>query len=368
MKFDISRENLQAELAAIGVARDKRGNIEAHKGILFEIEDGLLTLTASNPEYSITKTLNLNMGYYDENFRFVADGEFVEIANKLDGDNITIELLDGNAIEITSGKFKCKQSVVPSEQYITKKINGECIGVQKLKAELLGDMIKSVIHACATMEYGIDMVRTGIKLKAANGKIEVVALDGNRIAVATGEYDGDIDIIISGKMLKEAMKLISGDIEIKQYSNSYVIESNGYIIAVSALEGTYPDWKRIAPQKFNGAFEVDRIQILRAVERLKAIANGEKKPLIFETCKGKLEISLKTRNNSGVEKIDIETDGKSSDIRIGLYYTYVIDALKSIQDNDVVIRYGSEAMPVVISNKSNDRIHIVMPVKISKEA
>lgn len=363
MKFDILRNELQAELANVSIARDRKGNIEAHKGVLFVVKDGKLTLTASNSEYSISKTLDLNMGYY-EDFSFVADSEFIEVVNKLDGDNVTVKLLEGDIIEITCGKFKCKQSVMPSEKYITKKIDRRCIGIQRLKAELLADMIKSVIHACATVGYDIDMVRTGVKLIAANGKIEVVALDGNRIAVAFGEYDGDIDIIISGKMLKEAMELIEGDVEIKQYSNNYVMESNGYIISVAALEGAYPDWKRIAPQKFNGDFVVDRIQILRAIERLKVIANGEKKPLIFEVSNKKLKISLKTQKNSGSEDIEIEAEKEIADIRTGLYYVYMIEALKSIQDSEIVIKYESKAKPILITNKSGDKVQIVMPVRV----
>lgn len=366
MKFDILREDLQAELAAVGSARDKRGNIDAHKGILFEIKDGGLTLTAVNPEYSISKTLNLNMGYYDENFSFVAGDEFIRIIDKLGGDSVTVEFEDDkNTVELRCGKFKCKQSVIPAEKYIVKRTEGECMGTQTLKAESLKEMIESVICACASIDCSVDMVRTGVKMTASDGMIEIVALDGCRIAVAAGKYDGNIDIILSGKMLKETMKLMNGDVEIKQYANCYVIDAGEYTMLISALEGIYPDWKKIKPREVKGEFIARRIELLNAAERLKTVSNGEQKPLVLEISKGKLEISLETRSGSGAEKVDITAGRDIADVKVGLSCTHIIDALKSIKDDEIVVEYESEVMPVVISNKANDRIHTIMPVRIS---
>lgn len=364
MKFDIFREDLQAELASVGVARDGRGSAGIYKGILFDINGGRLKLAASNPEYSITKELDLNMGYCGEDFAFVVDGEFVKIIDKLDGDKVAIELLPENVVEIKCGKFKCKQSVIPAEQYIIKKVEGECIGEQKFKAETLADMIESTVYACALLGSDNNVVRTGIKITATSGKAEVIALDGYRIAIATGEYDGDIDIIISGKMLKETAKLMSGEVEIKQYSNNYVIESNGYVITASVLEGVYPDWHMIAPKNITGAFKVDRIQFLKAVERLSTISKEKKKAFVFEIKDGRLTISVNTPNNSGSEEIGIEPEGDMSNIRTGLSCTYMIDVLKSLQEDKIVVEFESAIRPFMISNEVGDRAHIVLPVRI----
>lgn len=363
MKFDISREELQEVLTNVGIARDKRGYVDAHKGILFDVKDGILTLTATNPEYSISKAVKLNLGYY-EDLSFVSDGELVDIVNKLDGEDVTIELLDKNVMKISSGKFRCEQPAMQSELYLTNKPDGECEGTQTLKSEQLESMIKSVIHACAVPECGVDRIRTGVKLTAKDGKIDVVALDGKRIAAAFGDYDGNIDIVIPGKLLKEAMKLIKGDVTIKQYQNCYILESDGYTITSSALEGTYPDWKRIMPKEFAGVFAVDKTQMLRSIERLKVIANGEKKPLIFDICGEKLKLSLRTQRSSGTEEVKTETIGETGNTRVGLNYEFILEALKAMTDSKIIIKYKSAVAPIVMSNENGDRIQIVMSIKI----
>lgn len=363
MKFDISREELQEVLTNVSIARDKRGYVDAHKGILFDVKDGILTLTATNSEYSISKSVELNLGYY-EDLSFVSGGEMVDIVNKLDGENVTVELLDKNVMKISSGKFKCKQLAMQPELYLTNAPDGECEGTQTLKSEQLESMIKSVIHACAVPECGVDRIRTGVKLIAKGGKIDVVALDGKRIAAAFGDYDGNIDVVISGKLLKEALKLIKGDVTIKQYQNCYIMKSDGYTITSSVLEGTYPDWKRIMPKEFAGVFAVDKTQMLRSIERLKVIAGGEKKPLIFDVCGEKLNLSLQTQRSGGTEDVEIEAKGEIGNVSIGLNCEYMFEALKTIPDSKITIKYKSAVTPIVLSNENDDRIQIVLPIKI----
>lgn len=365
MKFEINAEDLKYELDNVGIARSKRSNTEAMRGILFEISRGNLTLTACNIEYSISGTLELGLGYYDEDFSFVAGDEFISVIGKLPKGMCCIDVT-GDTAKIVSGAFRCKLSVLSAGDFFVKEATGKCMGTQTIEADELNEMIRSVAYACA--KEARERVRTGIKLSANSGKLKATALDGIRIAVAECEYNGeDIDVILSGEMLKNVKKLLSGEVTIEQYSGVYkIISDDEYVITVSQLEGEFPDFEKILPTGAGGRRRINTSRMVEALERLDVIAKSETKPLELRADKN---IQLSVRGNTGQATETVEADilNQTESIRIGLNLRLVIEALKVLNEAECILEYSGKRNPISISNTDGSKRHIIFPVLLRED-
>ena len=335
-------------------------------GILIEVsEDGKIHFSAANAEYSIAKTMDLNMGYLGGKCAFVADSDVIDIINKLSNGEVNISLISDTKIEIKQKKFKCEKNVLEADSFIKKKVDGECRGTQKIDAETLKNMTKSVLHACAKEVYDTSQqVRKGIKLIAENNKIEAVGLDGYRIAICSTEHDGsDIDVILPGSMLKDILKLVDGEVQISQYDNTYVISSNGYTIMVNRLSGELPNYKSILPTEFKGKLQAPSYEILRATDRLETIAKKNKKPIILECSDCELKLSVESGSSIASETIECKELVQSKPLKMGINGKMLIDALK-VLDGDIVIKYVNELKPLILSNSDESNTQVIFPIRI----
>lgn len=366
MKFNILAEDLKSELANVGIARDKHSSAVAMGGVLIEVsEDGEIHFSAANAEYAITKTMDLNMGYLGGKCTFVAGSDVIDIVNKLSDGEVTINLISDTRIEIKQKKFKCEENVINSDNFIKKNVDGECLGTQKIDAETLKNMTKSVQHACAKEVYDTSQqVRKGIKLIAENGKIEAVCLDGVRIAICSAEHDGsDIDVILPGSTLKDMLKLVDGEVQISQYDNTYVISSNGYTIMVNRLSGELPNYKSILPTEFKGKLQADAQEIMKAADRLETVAKKNKKAIILEYSDGELKLSAESGNSTASETIECKELAQSEPLKMGINGKMLIDALK-VLDGDTVIKYADKLKPLILSNSDDSNTQVIFPIRI----
>lgn len=368
MKFKILEQELKEELAAVSVARARFGDSEALRGVLFEVEGGKLRLTASNPEYSITRTVDLGAGYHNDG-AFVAGGDVIEIVKKLNDGYVDFELDGATTLIIKSGKFSCVQTVLTADKYFKRDLGGKPTGVQRINGGEICSMVNSVVYACAELGHGDDEIRTGVRLLAENGKITATALDGHRVAIAEGKYSGDdIDIVLSGKMLKETLGIFEGEteVEVVQYHHMFVLKTEESVITVSELAGQYPNVNRILPCESAGQFRATRGEMLKAVERLRVV--DKTRVMVFEISDGRLELSVGSGKSAASEEIDVEAIGDLQDMIIGLSTGFLADALRAMDDGEIIVSYLNPLKPVTLINADADRRHYIFPVRLRRNA
>ena len=84
----------------------------------------------------------------------------------------------------------------------------------------------------------------------------------------------------------------------------------------------------------------------------------------FELSNNKLEIKADT-SDSGKGKQDLDIEYTDEDMVIAFNYKYVLDGLKNMEDENVLIGLNTKASPALFRPDSeNDYISLVMPVQI----
>ena len=80
------------------------------------------------------------------------------------------------------------------------------------------------------------------------------------------------------------------------------------------------------------------------------------------------KIKKKIKNETGDAKEVLTAFVEGKDIEIGFNPRYVIEALRVIDDEEVVIELNSSISPVLIKPVvSNEFIYVVLPIKLRQE-
>lgn len=369
MKFSCSQQNLAKALNIVSKAVTARTTIPILKGILLKVnENGELTMAASDLDLSIEKKLEV------ENFEagetVVQAKLFADIIRKLPNSLVSVELNQGNII------IKCASSEfniigLPSDEFPNINIEIEPKERIAFDRETLKDMIRKTSFAASIDESR--GVITGVLIEMKEKKLNMVALDGFRMAVARENIINakEQNIIIPAKILNEISKIITeneGDMQdIDLYINEkravFIIEDTKVVLRL--LEGEFVDYANILPKDSKCRVVVNRGDLLESIERASLLAKVGKNNLIkLEIKSSSMEVTSKSEEGNVKEEVIISKEG--DDLTIGFNSKYMIDALKAIEDENITMNFNTSISPCVLKPITGESYeYLVLPVRIT---
>ena len=213
MKFSCSQQILSKSRNIVSKAVTARTTIPILKGILLKVNhDGTLTMSASDLDLGIEKTFEVENS--EEGEIVVQAKLFGDIIRKLPNDIITIEEADGNIIiKCSNSEFNIVGS--PSDEFpklVSSENEGSRIVFEK---ETLKDMIRKTSFAASIDESR--GVITGILVEIKENCLNMVALDGFRMAVARQQMK-------NGK--EENIKYLSRDNNVLFFAVFHLLQDN----------------------------------------------------------------------------------------------------------------------------------------------
>lgn len=251
-----------------------------------------------------------------------------------------------------------------------------------LRCDALRTLVTRTIFATAreTSRYAIN----GVLLSATGKKLEVVATDGRRLAVAKGSADSaaaetSVRCILPTKALNQALKLIDEDQEPVRIA---VTESQALfafgdpeqppraVLACSLVEGTFPPYEEVIPkdQDKKAVFEVGRL--LSAVRRAALLTNEDSRGVKLGFAppdEGGDIRSLKLTSRAaemGEAEVNVEVASYEGDqIEIGFNPSFLIDVLKVVDDERITLELKASNKPGLIRS-GPDFLYVVMPVNL----
>jgi DNA polymerase-3 subunit beta len=242
----------------------------------------------------------------------------------------------------------------------------------------LAELVSRTAFATAreTTRYAIN----GVLLKRDGKRLEMVATDGRRLALARAnltQSDKDakaISCIIPTKALNMLLKLIKEHeepVQIAVTDNQVLFAfgtaaSPGRATLISNLvEGTFPPYEDVIPRDQDKRVTFDRDLMTSAVRRAALLTNEESRGvrLSFEPKNKKLELSSRAPEMGEAQvRVDLTSyDGEA--IEIGFNPHFITDALKVITDPEVIMELKAPNKPGLIKS-GTDFVYVVMPVSL----
>ncbi len=241
---------------------------------------------------------------------------------------------------------------------------------------MLSGLITRTLFAAAreNSRYAIN----GVLLVREGKKLEMVATDGRRLAKCTTSTDEKGDsarCIVPSKALSMLLKLAD---EPEEAVHMAITDSRAVFafgdnpadaratLSTSLVEGTFPPYEDVIPKDQDIRVTFDRDILASAVRRAALLTNEESRGvrLAFNGEGKALELSSRAPE-MGEARIAVELAGyEGDDVEIGFNPTFLTDALKVIDEPEVIIELKASNKPGLLKSGS-DFVYVVMPVNLA---
>lgn len=366
MKIIVSGSELSSAVMKVSKAISVKTTNPVLEGIKLSVRGDNLTLTATDMEIAIEKTIRADT--FMEGDTVVPGKLFAELVKKLENENeVEMFLQEANRLKIVYGNNEVFLSTLSAEEFPAIKKNLREKYFTLLQKEYK-EMVEKTVFSCSTDESR--PILKGCLFEIKEGVLKCVALDGFRMAVAEKklkEASGDFKIIIPARALSEIGRLLERDeeeITIVSEDNSMMVEDNGTIFVSRLLEGEFINYEQIIPKEFQTVVTVKRENFLNSLERATIVAKDARNIVKLEIKENDINVKANSEKGNVNENVSVEIDGKDMDINFNA--KYISDALKSVGDEKVVIKFVGEIAPAIITPENGDEyVYLILPIRIN---
>ncbi len=364
MKFLCNKSTIQDAVSIAQKAVLGKSPMPILEGILIKAFNNELTLIGSDIDLSIETKIYAEV---IEPGSIVIDSKlFGDIIRKLPNDTIQINTIENNSIEITCQRSSFTLIHMNADDFPTLPAINENM-LLSMSQKSLKNMIKSTIFSTAQDETR--PILTGVLFEIKNKKINLVALDGFRLALKSYEVDNDntINAVIPAKTLNEIIKILEDkeDIVNVTFTPNHILFNLGDTKVISRLlEGEFIKYNSIIPEDFNLKVTVRRDELLNCIERASLLAKEGNTNLIrLDINDDSIVITSNSQLGKVREEMNIILQGES--LKIAFNSKYLIDILKIMEEEEIIMNFSSSISPCVIKNKDNDNCtYLVLPVRL----
>jgi DNA polymerase-3 subunit beta len=326
-----------------------------------------LTFSATDLEVSIKIAGSEGIAVDKTGSVVVSAGKLKNCIDSVPTDRVSLRLLDKGRLEISAGeslfKLVCESSndfpAIPDPS--TRPENSFSLHPDDLQT-----FINACLHAVCSDETKHTLC--GMLFKIEDEALVACSTDGHRLSLA-GKRIPSITIvnavIIPRKGLEELRKLPLEPLTVHLGDNNMAAVQGGTLLSLRLIEGHYPDYRRAIPTGYEFHTTCSGSALVDAVNRVKLMSRNS--GIILEILDG--AIFLRAQNESGDEAIDsIQCNQRGDALQVRLNARYLLDALISLGDGDIVIKYKSELNPLVILPANfgqwDERLEVLMPMRV----
>lgn len=374
MKFTIVRKELIEGLNHVIKAVSNKVTLPILTGIKLELTTKGLTMIGSDSDITICSFIpvekdGIQLIQIEKEGSIVLQGRyFNDIVRKLPKDELSIEVNEQYKTVIRSGNSEfnligqdaIEYPVLPSmenEQSFT------------MSSTVLKSIIKETVFAVSQNETRPTL--TGVHWEIKNEKLYCVATDSHRLARRITQLDQLPEVfsaVIPGKSLQELNKIIDDEdrIDIVMADQQVLFKTADLLFYSRLLEGTYPDTSRLIPTDYQTSIQVNGKELLQAIDRASLLAREERNNIVkfSATNDQRIQVSSHSPEIGNVEEVLEAIEITGEELEISFSSKYMMDALKAIEEEQLIIRFTGVMRPFIIQAVDSEEVlQLILPVR-----
>lgn len=368
MKINCEKAELLRGINIVMKAVSSKSLLPISKCILLTVTEKGISLTGNDNELGIETIIK---GQIQENGSIAIDAKlFYDIIKAFPAETVNLETDENLITKISCDKAKFELPCLSGEQFTLlpefEKTNK--ITVSEL---LLKNAISKTIFSVALNEKN-NIIMTGELFKVEENRLTLISLDGHRISkrIIECETNGSFldNIIIPGKSLTELLKIMDDDSKANVdifCSNHYVsFEFNDTKILTRLIDGEYFNFEAMLNVNSEIKININRKDLMSSIERaLLMIRESDKKPVVLQIFDDSIILSINTTIGSMSEEIEIIKQG--NDLTVGINPKFLIDILKSVDEETIDIYFNGSKAPCIIKDEKESYIYLFMPINMN---
>lgn len=360
--------NLSEAVLKVGKACSSRTTVPVLECIKLSAKNDKLTLSATDGEISIIKTIPAEV--YEEGEVCVPGKYFADFIKKLEDVQIVLYAED-RKMDIIYADSQTSMQVLPVDDFpiINLEINENSF---KLKTEDLKRFVAETSFCCATDDSR--PILKGCQIVISGEEVSMTALDGFRLATVTGKVisaTGNMEIVCPARTLNEIDKMIpqtEGETEIFVQRGMILVSSDNTVLTSRLYGGDFIKKENIIPRSFVTNVTVEKEKLKASIERAAILVRSDKNSLIiFDISGDTVEISSASEIGNVQEPVKAKIEGK--DIRIAMNSKFIIEAVNALVEEEIVLSFNNQVQPFICTNKENkEALYLILPVRTSNNS
>ena len=340
MKLTCSKDLLLQYINIVNKAVSNRTTLPILECILLTADEKGFVMTGNDLEIGI-KTAPIEAEIEERGEVAIEARIFNEIVRRLNGESVTIETDDKFAVTILSGTSEFK---------------------------IMGQSRQTIFSIA---QDGSKPVLTGELFELKNNSVNVVSVDGYRISFRKNSLmmgSGETEVIVPGKTLSELNKILSQeeDDTLSMYlTEKHILFDLGNAVMVSRLiEGDFIRYAQSFSEDYKTKMIVDKSELIQALERASLVSRDNRKtPVRLMLRNGGMDITARSDMGTAHESIAAEVEG--DDLSIAFNPRYLIEALRSIEDETVKMIFMASLSPCTILPVDGDAFkYLILPLRM----
>ncbi len=375
MKFVISSAELLSHLQAISRVISTKNTLPILDNFLFNIEDGKLTITASDLESTLVTSISLE-NVSEEGLIAIPAKLLLDTLKEFPEQPLTFDVNnDTRSIVINSqnGKFTIMGQNGDDFPQIPS-IKDDKKNSVKFTASLLLNGINKTLFAAAEDE--LRPVMNGIFIEISPKDIIFVASDAHKL-VRYKRNDIESDVTGSFILPKKPASLLKNIIQ-KDDNNVLVEfdEKNAYFqlanhrMICRLVEGNYPNYNSVIPTNNPNKLIIDRAEFYNTLKRVSVFANQASNLVKLQLSGNQIIISAQDIDFSisAYERLNCQYDG--DEMEIGFKSSFLIEILANLATTDIALEMSDPSragiiVPVDKETDAEDVLMLLMPMMVN---
>ena len=373
MKLVISSTALFSHLQAIGRVINSKNTLPILDCFLFEVNDGVLSLTASDNETTMATSLEVIES--DGNCRFAINAKTILDALKEIPEQPLTFAFNPDTLEILVQYMNGRYSVVAqnADEYPIPVTLGDSAVHVEMEASTMLNGINRALFATADDE--LRTVMNGIYFDITTDDLTMVASDGHKLvrnknfATKGNEKAAFILPKKPATLLKNLLGKEQGAVSIDFDDRNATFTLPNYRMVCRLIEGRYPNYNSVIPQNNPHKVTIDRAILLSALKRVSVFSSQASSLIKLRLQDNQLVLSGQDIDFSTSAEETINCSYSGSPMSIGFKATFLIDILNNITGQDVIIELADPSRAGVLvpaeQEENEDLLMLLMPMMLN---
>lgn len=362
MKLQVTRENLNKALNSVARVATSRNTLPILANIMLRTSNNRLSIAATNLDIAITHYIGSKIS--QEGAITVPARLMQDFVSNLPEGVIELEL-DDYKLRITTDQYNSIINGIVADEFpvMPALTKGQSWVVN---GELLRRSLSQVIIAASSDESR--PVLTGVYFHTHSGMLYLVATDSYRLAekqlMSTKQ---DVQLLIPASALQDLLRLLADfdeDVTVTHDDQQVLFQVGDVELVTRMIEGNYPDYRKLIPQKFATQASLKRAEFLN-VTKVSALFARESAGSITVNIDDKAQqLSIHSVASQLGENTASAGGSVHGSGQVTLNSRYLLDALHSFGGEEVSFCFNGKLEPAILKDpKSPDYLHVIMPLK-----
>ncbi len=362
MKAVVHKDRLQRALGFVERVTSRNATLPILSNVLLKTENGRLRLSATNLEIGVSSVIGAKVDA--EGVVAVPGRTLSEFVRSAPGESVALDLKQ-NTLGVQAGSYHTTILCFDAAEYpiIPKVVDGKRY---VLAAGELRNLIGTVLDSIASSDSRPELA--GALIRFDEDATTFAATDIFRLAEHTvpASHATATSIIVPRGTISELGRIVgdvSGDVTIHIADNQAVFSHEEFEIVSRLIDGRYPDYKKIIPERSLAKVLVRRDELENAAKAASLFSSSISDIKIECDEKG-LRISAKN-SSKGEAQAGVEANLKGEAFDVSMNYHYFLDGLKVIPTDKVILEFTGKGSPFVMRPNSDEHaiVYLIMPLR-----